>query len=292
LIKKNKFILGTAQFSKSYGLIGKKKLLIPDIKKILKYVIKKRIYSLDNSLNYTGSQKKISLLKKKNWQIITKLKFSKKNLIKKDKKFLKSYVLKKIMLSKKELNIQKFDVLLINNFEIFNYNSKKKIYQILKSIKKEKIINKFGYSIYNFKKLDKTIKDFCPDVIQCSYNIFDRRLNDKKLIKLIKKKRVEIHARSIFLQGLLLCSLNHVPKKFQKWKKIFLKWEKWTKEKKITKLEACLSFAFSNKHINKVVIGVKDVTELREILNTKIYKKIRFPSFLMKDKNLIDPYKW
>lgn len=291
MINKSKFILGTAQFSTSYGLIGKKKLPKTDVKKILKYIIKKKIYRLDSSSNYLGSYQNISLLKKRNWQIITKLKLDEKDFINRDNKFLKSYIISKVLVSKKKLGIRKFDVLLINNFEIFNNKFKKKIYNIMKTLKKEKLINKFGYSTYNFKKLDKTIKDFCPDVIQCSYSIFDRRLNIN-LIKLMKKKRVEIHARSIFLQGLLLCKLNQIPNKFKKWKKIFLEWERWTEKNKLSKLEACLSFVFCNKFIDKVVIGVKEVKQLKEILNTKLQKKIIFPVFQIRDKNLIKPYKW
>ena len=56
---KNKFILGTAQFSDNYGLFGKRKLSNKCIMEILRQAKKKKIYHLDNSTDYKGSQKKI-----------------------------------------------------------------------------------------------------------------------------------------------------------------------------------------------------------------------------------------
>jgi len=170
-------------------------------------------------------------------------------------------------------------------------NLKKNIYQVLKDLKKNKIINNFGFSIYNFKKLKKTVKDFCPDIIQCSYNIFDTRLYEKNLIKIIKRKKIKVHARSIFLQGLLLCDYDTIPSKFSKWRNMFDRWEEWIKLNKVSKLEACINFVINDRNIDKIIIGVKDIKELKDILKTRKNKK-EYPSFFFKNDNLINPSKW
>ena len=155
----------------------------------------------------------------------------------------------------------------------------------------ERYIIIFNGEIYNFKKLKKTVKDFCPDIIQCSYNIFDTRLYEKNLIKIIKRKKIKVHARSIFLQGLLLCDYDTIPSKFSKWRNMFDRWEEWIKLNKVSKLEACINFVINDRNIDKIIIGVKDIKELKDILKTRKNKK-EYPSFFFKNDNLINPSKW
>ena len=50
---------------------------------------------------------------------------------------------------------------------------------------------------------------------------------------------IEIHARSVFLQGLLLIPSQEIPNEFKRWETLFRKIEKWSKEK-IISLEACI----------------------------------------------------
>ena len=58
-------------------------------------------------------------------------------------------------------------------------------------------------------------------MIQCPYNIFDRRLVNQGGIKYMKRHKIEIHVRSVFLQGLLLMPLKDIPSYFLEWKNLF-----------------------------------------------------------------------
>ena len=51
-------------------------------------------------------------------------------------------------------------------------------------------------------------------MIQVPFNILDRRLATKNYLNKIKKKKIQIHVRSIFLQGILLANIKKIPKKF------------------------------------------------------------------------------
>ena len=94
-----------------------------------------------------------------------------------------------------------------------------KIFETLKEAKK-KIIKKYGYSIYSFSNLKKICNKVKPDIIQCPYNILDRRLTEKNNLNFLKKNSIEVHVRSVFLQGLLLMSKKHTYV-FQKMGKYF-----------------------------------------------------------------------
>ena len=190
LTLKNKLILGTAQFDNHYGLLKNKfKFNKDNIKKILDYLQKLGLNALDTSLEYKNVDQKINLKSKKNFRVISKIKFSNKDINKISKKELENKILKSIKISKKNLGLVRFEALLIHNFETLSFKNQKKIFEILTDIKKTRIYNKIGFSIYDFQKLLKSLKKFTPEIIQCPYNIFDRRLENKTLIKLIKQNQ-------------------------------------------------------------------------------------------------------
>jgi len=193
----------------------------------------------------------------------------------------------------KNIGVKKIEILLLHNAEILFKRNGNQFFLIIKKLKELGYIKKFGYSIYNFNNLEKLVNNFQPDVIQCPYNIFDTRLNNRKIIKLLKKNNIEVHARSIFLQGLLLLKFENLPKKFLRWKKIFKKWDEWTKKNNCSKLEVCVNFALYNDLIDKIVFGVQDLKQLKQILKVKVKKRILLPKdFSSNDPNLLNPSKW
>ena len=69
------------------------------------------------------------------------------------------------------------------------------------------------------------------------------------------EKKVELHARSIFLRGFLLMNNNELPVHLSSYKEVHLKFEKWCNANKISKLETCLNYVKSNKEINKIIVN-------------------------------------
>ena len=115
-------------------------------------------------------------------------------------------------------------------------------------------------------------------------------LNSKmfNFLKLAKKKKVKIHARSIFLQGTLVSSI----KKNEYIKNYNLKLEKILKKKKINKVNYLFNLINSQKLIDKIVIGVENLDQLKELI---YLKRSKFENFLL-NKNIknnhIDPRNW
>ena len=107
------------------------------------------------------------------------------------------------------------------SFESIILALRHKLYRIIDKFGfPKKLFNKrliFSHEEFRFlfyrKKLSRIIKKFKPDVLQCPFNVIDRRLNNKNIINLLKKNEIKIHARSIFLQGLLLIKLDDLRKK-------------------------------------------------------------------------------
>ena len=44
------------------------------------------------------------------------------------------------------------------------------------------------------------------DVVQLPYSVYDQRMLANGTLKMLRSKNIQVHARSVFLQGLLLSS--------------------------------------------------------------------------------------
>ena len=92
--------------------------------------------------------------------------------------------------------------LMFHNTEIIK--DKKKITNLINYVKEKLKIRKIGISVYSPNEVRRVMKFFKPDIIQFPINIFDQSFLEKNFLFHLSKKGIELHARSIFLQGLLL----------------------------------------------------------------------------------------
>ena len=284
----DKICIGTANFNIRYGL-KKKKITIKNIKKIIQYSKKNKIKYLDTAINYGNSNVISSKINIKKFKLISKISLPKENI-----KGLKNWIIKSVIKERKNLRIKRLYALLFHDTKIFE--KKKNITQIFEAIdylKEKKIIKKIGLSIYDPVELDKYFNYYNFEVVQFPLNIFDRRIIDSGWLDKLKKKGVELHARSIFLQGLLLLDKKDLPKKFLKWKKYFRYFDKFVEVKKISKKYACLSFIRNYSKIDKFVIGVNNYQQIKENLELIKLKTIKIPTHLqVKSQRLINPKFW
>ena len=81
-------------------------------------------------------------------------------------------------------------ILMLDGFENLKDRERVKIYNIILDLKKDKKIIRFGYSIYSFKNLKKICYKFRPNILQCPYNVIDRRLEKKKLLQFFKINKI------------------------------------------------------------------------------------------------------
>ncbi len=279
----NKIIIGVTQFGMPYGIMNKFRLNRKEkLKQILNFSKKKKIQTLYTSKYYGDSNKLLGNENLDFFKIITKFKCN--DLLKSDFKL-------ELNNQKKKFKKNKM-ILMLDGFEKLDYKKSLDVYNILLNLRKKKYIIRFGYSIYNFKNLKKICKNFKPDILQCPFSVFDRRLEKSKLLEFLNYNKIEIHVRSIFLQGLLTVNPEELPKKFFKWKKNFEKFNNQMSTYKVSNLSGCLNFVQNNKYVDKILIGVDNINQLKEILRVKTNKKIKFTNFDIKDEKLINPSRW
>ena len=192
--------LGTANFGNKYGLNFKKNInRNKDLSNLLKVAKKFNINILDTSPNYNIKKNLIDYKEFRKFSIISKLKFTNKE---KKNKNLEKIFLKKILDIKKKYKIKIFYAILLHRSEDINIFKKKKIIEIIRYLKEEKICKKFGVSVYDPSEVKKIYKIWKPDIIQLPMNVLDNRFFKSGWLDKLYKSGIEIHVRSVFLQSL------------------------------------------------------------------------------------------
>lgn len=289
----SKLTIGTAQLGLNYGTLKRrKKISIKEFKKIIKYCEKKKILSIDTAINYGNSEIKIGKVLsnfKSSFDITTKIpslgKIKSKNISKKITDLVK--------LSSSKLN-SNINTILLHDLNDLKSKRKFIIYNSLINLKKNKIVKNIGFSAYNFEDVRSVLKDFKFDIIQVPFNVFDQRLLSKNLLKFLKKNKIKIHIRSIFLQGILI-DYNEKYSLVRKNFEAFNKWKKFLNFNKLNELEACIAFVKKYKFYSKVLIGFDNFNQLYKIifyLNKHNIKNVNFNNLKSNNMNLINPIKW
>jgi len=262
----NKIIIGTANFDQKYG-VRSKKIDQKGIRKIINYAFKKKINKFDTSASYKKSEKILGNLLQKKTKVITKLPPIPKHLS--DKK-IELWITKQIKQSQKKLKVKCIYALLLHRPDILLTKKGKKIYQLLINVKKKGQLKKLGISIYDFKILRKLLKFYKFDIAQVPFNVFDQRLIREKKLFNKQNKNIEIHCRSIYLQGLLHEDEKKLSKKFGIFKKNWKKWNRWLVEKNLTPIEGSLNFIYQKRNFfDNIVVGFDNIGQLAEISNYK-----------------------
>ncbi len=282
----NKIILGTAQFSNDYGITNKQKLTKHNINEIIKEARNFQINMIDTAPDYKDVERKLGLHNLMNFKVISKISLNDKNSLSDFKK-----VENNILSSLKNLRVNKLYAILVRN--PLNILKNKSLLNKILLLKEKGLVEKLGFTLYNPDELDKLYNLFKPDIVQIPHSIIDNRFDKKGWINKMHEDNVEIHVRSVFLQGVLIEEFSNLPKFFLQYKEYFFKFHSWLKENKISKLEACLNHSLKDNRISKIVVGINSKNNLNEVIKVKYLKKIEFPVWLSNnDLNLIMPSRW
>lgn len=290
MFDKKKIILGSAQWGSKYGVTNLNgKTSISEVRKILEFAHNNGTNAIDTANLYGEAEYTLGKLNLKEFKIITKTtQLNNHQITKEDIDHLR----KEFYLSLKKLNLKRVYGLLIHRSEdIFKENSNLIINQ-LNLFKNNGLVQKIGISIYDFDCIDKIFDIFVPDLIQLPFNIFDQRLLEGNNLQKIKSKNIELHARSIFLQGTLLTDPKKLPKYFNQWRNLYQKWEDSCRKQNISKIEASIMCAMNIKEIDGIVIGFENLSQIKECYNSRFSKILNFKHHDINNVDLIDPRRW
>jgi aryl-alcohol dehydrogenase-like predicted oxidoreductase len=186
-----------------------------------------------------------------------------------------------------------YGLLLHRSADLLSSNGKS-LYHALQKLKDDGQVGKVGVSIYSPQELNAIEQSFSLDLVQAPFNLVDQRLRSTGWLDRLKSIGIEVHARSVFLQGLLLVPRADVPVQFARWERLWDRWHQWLSANNVSALEACLAFPLGIEGIDRVVVGADNLNQLKQIMDASVspLSIVSFPNLQSDEVNLINPAYW
>ena len=274
-----KLILGTAQLGLDYGIANSSGIpKAKDIDQLFVICKENGINYCDTAYAYGASHK---LVKSRGIKIITKLSLEDPLKTRFELEELSS-----------EFDGEILDTVLVHNpNSLFDYP---RHWQELQSFKQNSQ-SKIGVSIYTPQDAYQLLNlNIIPDVIQIPYNVFDRKFDS--LLPELKNLNIEVHARSIFLQGLFFLETSEIPKNIELLINPIKAFIEFCNNDPTVKIKNALHFVLHNQWIDKLIVGVEKPNQLLELIDCyNSYDGNITPFYYNFDdiqKHLLNPTNW
>lgn len=281
-----KLALGTVQFGLQYGISNTKGVPTDlDVSQIFETAVKNNILTFDTAIAYGNAEERIADFLPNEAQIISKFpKYSSNSELKEN--------IERSIIRLKQDHLYGF---MAHNGDFLIENPK--LWETLVDFKEKNKIQKIGYSLYTPKQLEALLQlDLIPDIIQIPFSLLDQKFTP--YFEELKNKNIEIHCRSVFLQGLYFLNTESLPEKLIPLKAELNQLKEIANQYKISIADLALNFACLNKNIDKVVIGVENQKQLTDNINSvnnwnldnSIFEAIN--TIKVTNKELLNPANW
>ena len=246
-----KLALGTVQFGLPYGISNSRGQVPPaEAAQMLRLAAASGVDVLDTAQAYGSSEEVLGDILSAgqlDFRIVTKLKRGPEGAV-------------SAAPSLKRLKRDRVYGLMLHSFA--EYCRAPEIYGELLRAKSLGLAERTGFSVYSPSEAERLLDAGVSfDILQFPYNIFDRRFD--ALMPRLKAAGVELHVRSVFLQGLLLLDPAALNPYFTavKEKLSALRGAAAAAGTSMTRL--CLAAVKANGLIDRVVVGVASLAELK-----------------------------
>ncbi len=284
-----RLVLGTAQFGLAYGVANQGGLVDrEEVQKIMDHAWLEGIDTLDTAAAYGESERRLGEIGVRQWRIISKL-----PAIPTSVTDVGAWVRSSIGHSLQLIGVPSLYGLLLHQPRQLLEPVGDALYRAMLEAKDRGEVTKVGVSIYAPEDLDALASRFKFDLVQGPMNILDRRLRESGWLSRLHASGVEVHIRSIFLQGLLLMEPSKRPAQFNSWRPLWDTWDRWLEEQSLTPLQACIGFGISQHDVDGIVVGVDSLRHLQGILESTKCALVPPPKNLQTDDlELINPSRW
>lgn len=286
--------LGTVQFGLDYGVSNRSGITPPrEVRRMLEAAAAHGVRVLDTAAIYGESEAVLGALlpRRHAFDVVTKL----PSLLTSDnRRFDAAAADRMLERSLARLRCEAVYGLLLHRAEDLLSSWGDEVLAWLLRCRQAGRVQKIGVSAYAEDDLDGLLSRYPLELIQVPVNLLDQRMVRSGALRRCREKGVEIHARSVFLQGLLLMDPSQLPAYFRPYADKLAAFRQFVKRSGLTPVTAALAYANRLPEVDVIVCGANDRSQLRQLIAALEQEtgELDFAPFAESDPALLNPSHW
>lgn len=285
--------LGTVQFGIDYGVSNSNGQVAPDeVARILTLARDAGIRTLDTASAYGESESVLGelLADKDSFEIVTKtVSLGRDRVGDEELEHLRAG----FQSSLNRLRRTSVNTLLVHNANDLLVPGGERVYEQLCSWRDAGAVERIGISAYDAAQVEAVFARYDFSVVQLPVSVMDQRLIRTGTISALLNQGVAVHARSIFLQGLLLLDGRRLPTQLAAWHPRLEKYRSFLEAQGVTATEAAIGFVRSLPGLEVILVGVLSRGQLEECVAAyDAARVLDLSEFACDDPDLVDPRRW
>lgn len=283
--------IGSAQFGLDYGISNKTgQVLKKDVEQILNCARSIGVDLIDTSPYYGEAQRIIGgLHASEGFKIVSKTAAIEAPVITADNA---SVVRKNLLLSLKTLNKGNIYGLIVHRVTDIRKKGAKHLFNTLQAIKDDGLVKKIGVSIYTEEDAKIAMDHGDLDILQAPISLFDQTLIRSGALKTFQSKNIEVHARSIFLQGALFLDPQTLPSPLRGLKSRIEKLRAISSAEGVPLHCIGVNFLRSIIHVDYCIVGINTLNHLEQLGCCKHALLPDMTDFHLESETLRNPSFW
>ena len=280
--------LGTVQFGQAYGISNRTgRVSKENVRVILDLAAAGGVSTLDTAAGYGDAEDVLGTLAyaTRPFHIVTKTIGLENGL---------DAVVARARQSSRLLNRRPIDLLLVHSAHDLLMPDGPALWKALLRLRDDGLYRGIGISAYVDDDPVALARRFRPAAMQVPLSILDQRLVVNGALAALKALGVEVHARSLFLQGLLFLPEDKLPPNLRGAAGSLKKLRARIAQAGTTPLAAALAFALGRPEVDIAVVGVTTQEELEEILSAAKAPapQVDWASCALDDDLVLTPSRW
>lgn len=280
--------LGTAQFGLDYGVSNRRGRVGEDeVRAVLDTAACSRMTLVDTAAAYGDAERVLG----RSWpfpspfQVVTKTLRLSEGLDRLEARARRSL---------ERLGLARGYALLLHSAEDLLGPDGRALWARLERLKGEGLYQKIGFSAYASDEPAMLARRFNPDVVQVPCSLLDQTLVRDGSLERMAEQGVEIHLRSIFLQGLLFLPRDGLPPGLAHAGPRLSRIRRMLAEAGVDPMQAALAFALDRPEAAAAIVGVTSAAELRAILAASHAPApaLDWSELALDDAVALDPRRW
>ncbi len=171
------------------------------------------------------------------------------------------------------------------------------IWSTMECMQRSGMVAKLGVSVYTAQQITALVRRYPLQLMQLPLNAVDGRLKHREILDALAARKIEIHARSAFLQGLLLAPPESLGPRFAALKEALTRMAFDCASHGLTRIDGALAAVLAHAQIERVIVGVTSRNELREIVKAAgraahAARSMNLRSWEIDDEDILNPATW